>query len=54
MKLEEALKLVEEAYEERTDENNPYHGGALSGKERTAWLKVISNLKNLVTPLRVG
>ena len=45
--LVEALKLVEEAYAQRTDENNSWHGGALYGAEKTAWAKVRSNLRNL-------
>lgn len=49
-KLSKALELVQQAHAERTDADDPYHGGSLTGKEKTAWAKVISNLKNLTTP----
>lgn len=45
--LLQALKLVKAAYLDRTNENDPYHGGNLHGKEKKAWAKVLDNLENL-------
>lgn len=44
--LKQALKLVEMAYAEITDENDPYTGGVISSKKDRRYRRIIDMLKH--------
>lgn len=47
-RLKQALNLIKQEYTERSDKDDPYHGGVMSNKTRRRYARLISMLTAMV------